>query len=233
MKRTLKNITIISVGASLILSCTNATNSSTPIPSNPKDTDSIIGIVDDGLDSSPLSWTEINFQNHSFIERMAYADTANFIGQKIYPCARCFLRPEAAEALASAQKNALQKGLILMLFDCYRPTKHQQVMFDLVQDPKYVAEPKQGGSMHNKGLAVDIALADSLGNMLDFGGEFDDFSEKSHHSYRNLSSMARANRVLLNGIMTEAGFSPYQYEWWHYSYEHVNYDLDDFIWSCN
>ena len=106
-------------------------------------------------------------------------------------------------------------------------------MFDIVKNPKYVAEPKQGGSMHNKGLAVDISLANKNGILLDFGGEFDDFSEKSHHGYKDLSSTAKANRKLLKEIMIEVGFEPYKYEWWHYSYKKVNYSLDDFIWDCN
>ena len=229
----LKNTTIISVGVSLFLSCTNNTTRTSSIASSSKETDSLTSITENGLDSTRLLWTEIDFQKSGMIERMAYADTTNFIGQKIYPCAKCFLRPEAAKALNAANKLATKKGLRLILFDCYRPTKHQQEMFDIVGDSKYVAEPKKGGSMHNKGLAVDIALADSMGLMLDFGGDFDDFTERSHHAYSDLNSLAYSNRILLKDIMTEAGFTPYPYEWWHYSFKNANYDLDDFIWSCN
>ena len=119
------------------------------------------------------------------------------------------------------------------MFDCYRPAIYQQKMFDIVKDPRYVAEPKKGGSMHNKGLAVDIALTDTSGNILDFGGKFDDFSEKSHHSYDDLDSLANHNRILLKNIMTEAGFTFYPFEWWHYSYTHVDYDQDEYVWGCN
>ena len=233
MKKTLKNITIISAGVSLILSCTNCSNTTSTDQSSPKEISSTVDTVGEKLDSIYSSWTEVSFQEDGIIESMAYADTSNFVGQKIYPCARCFLRPEAAKALMIAKGIATQKGLKLIVFDCYRPTQHQQEMFDLVQDSKYVAEPKEGGSMHNKGLAVDIALTDSLGNILDFGGAFDEFSEVSHHGYDKLNSLAISNRVLLKKIMSEAGFTPYPYEWWHYSYKQVDYNLDDFIWTCN
>jgi len=61
----------------------------------------------------------------------------------------------------------------------------------------------------------------------------DEFSEVSHHGYDKLNSLAISNRVLLKKIMSEAGFTPYPYEWWHYSYKQVDYNLDDFIWTCN
>lgn len=233
MRRMLKSTTIISVGVSLLLACSNTPQSPSSIQSNTEEIDTLTVFIKDSLDYDTFLWSEIDFSESDLIERMAYADSANFIGKKIYPCARCFLRPEAAEALELATRIASAKGLRLIIFDCYRPTKHQQEMFDLVGDPRYVAEPKEGGSMHNKGLAVDIALADSTGSMLDFGSEFDDFSERSHHAYSELSELAKSNRILLKNIMNEAGFTPYAHEWWHYSFKNANYELDDFIWDCN
>lgn len=237
MRKTLRNITTLSVGVSLIFSCSNShqvpsDSVETPKDSSPKK-ELIINDLDKVLDYNESLWSEIKFQQEGVFENMAYADTVNFMGQKIYPCARCFLRPEAATALKLANELAQKKGLRLTLFDCYRPTKYQQIMFDLIKDPRYVAEPKNGGSMHNKGLAVDIALSDTSGNVLDFGGEFDEFSERSHLMYKNLDSGALANRVLLKDIMTQVGFTPYPYEWWHYSYKKVDYKLDDFVWDCD
>ncbi|NBG65503.1 M15 family metallopeptidase [Acidiluteibacter ferrifornacis] len=227
----LKSIMIISAGVSLLISCSTSPESSATDSLMLNEPDSIF--VNQILDFNDRLWTEIIFKNDGIFESMAYADSSNFIGQRIYPCARCFLRPEAAKALLKANSIAKTKGLGLLLFDCYRPAVYQQKMFDIVEDPRYVAEPKKGGSMHNKGLAVDIALTDSLGNILDFGGNFDDFSERSHHSFKNLDSLAIYNRILLKGIMAEAGFTFYPFEWWHYSYTHVDYDLDDYVWGCN
>jgi D-alanyl-D-alanine dipeptidase len=230
MRKMLKSITIILVEASLIVSCTSTPRSSSTTIVNE---DKSLATKPEKINVRDASWTEIVFDKQDIIEKMAYADTNNFMGEKIYPCARCFLRVEAAEALLQANVNANQKGLKLILFDCYRPTMYQQKMYDLIKDSRYVAEPKQGGSMHNKGLAIDIALSDSIGNMLDFGGEFDDFSEKSHHAYSQVDSLAFSHRLLLKKIMMDVGFSPYPYEWWHYSFKQIDYTLDDYVWDCN
>ncbi len=222
---------IISVGVSLLLSCSTSPETSA--------TDSLILYEQDSisvhqiLDFNDTLWTEIIFKNDGVFESMDYADSSNFIDQTIYPCARCFLRPEAAKVLFVAKSIAKLKGISLILFDCYRPAIYQQKMFDIVKDARYVAEPKKEGSIHNKGLAVDLALIDSSGNILDFGGDFDDFSERSHHSYGSLDSLANYNTILLKSIMTEAGFTFYPFEWWHYSYPHIDYDQDEYIWNCN
>ncbi|MFT6747352.1 MAG: D-alanyl-D-alanine dipeptidase [Glaciecola sp.] len=237
MRKTLKSITIFSVGVSLVLSCSNSHHVQSETVETPEGLvfkqELNIPTADNILDYNDSLWSEIKFQEEGVFENMAYADTVNFMGRKIYPCARCFLRPEAATALKLANEIAHEKGLRLTLFDCYRPTKYQQIMFDLIKDSRYVAEPKNGGSMHNKGLAVDIALADTSGNLLDFGGEFDEFSERSHLMYKKLDSIPASNRVLLKDIMTQVGFTPYAYEWWHYSYKQVDYQLDDYVWGCN
>lgn len=230
MRKTQKLITIVSVGVSLLISCNSETKcGKSDLPKIQVDT--VLENV--SLDYDVLLWTEIDFEKDGIIDSMAYADTANFTREKIYPCSRCFLRPEAAKALMVCNKKLAKEGLQLVLFDCYRPTMYQQKMFDIVQNPNYVAEPKAGGSMHNKGLAVDIALANSSGKMLDFGGNFDEFSERSHHDYKALDTLARNNRLLLKEVMIEAGFQAYPYEWWHYSFNTVDYELDDFIWHCD
>ena len=228
MRRTPLNITIVSVGVSLFLACT-------PSKTDLLFEDLPIHKIDTAVavEYDPPPWTEINIDSMNMVESMAYADSSNFIGKPIYPCARCFLRPEAANSLAIANSLANELGLRMVLFDCYRPLKYQKVMFDLVQNPRYVAEPKKGGSMHNKGLAVDLSLADLKGNLLEFGSDFDEFSERSHHDHNKLDSVAKSNRALLKRIMIEAGFEPYANEWWHYSYKKVDYELDDFVWDCD
>lgn len=224
-----KNITIVLVAVSLMFSCEskvakNTTQSTISIQKEivplERDTSSIIG------------WKEINFKETQIIEKLAYADTANFMHEKIYPCAKCFLRPEAVDALLKANQLAIKENLRLVIFDCYRPKVYQQKMYDIVKNPNYVALPTKG-SMHNKGLAVDIGLADSKGALLDFGSQFDDFSEKGHFLYSNISDKAKSNRKKLREIMTQVGFEPYKNEWWHFSYSKVQYSADDFIWNCN
>ena len=178
------------------------------------------------------AWAEIKMDSLDMVNKMAYADTANFMKQKIYPCARCFLRPEVAAALEKANALAKSKKLKLVVFDCYRPYGFQQKMYEIVNDPKYVETPGKG-SKHNRGTAVDISLADADGNMLDMGGEFDDFSTLSHFISDKITEKAQVNRGLLREIMQKAGFSPYDNEWWRFDYKKKHYETSDFRWECN
>lgn len=177
-------------------------------------------------------WSEVYFDSLAISNRMAYADTANFMHEKIYPCARCFLRPEVADALKEANKIAKDKGVTLVIYDCYRPYSYQYKMYQIVNNPMYVAKPGKG-SNHNRGAAIDISLADENGQLLDMGGAFDDFSEISNYLADGISKQARKNRRLLRKIMTRAGFKPYNGEWWHFDYKQKSYPAADFKWDCN
>ena len=225
----LKSITIILVGGSFLMnSCKEnyKNNTSDPVTCESVTEKEVALGYNDSL------WKEVKFSKNIY-KQMVYANKDNFTKEKIYPCARCFLRPEVAQALALAQKSANELGLTLLVFDCYRPKEFQEKMYNIVNNPKYVAKPKGKGSMHNRGLAVDLALSDTNGVILDFGGNFDDFSENAHHDFKDISANARRNRKLLKKIMQDAGFTFYQFEWWHYNYKHVDYSLDDFIWDCS
>jgi zinc D-Ala-D-Ala dipeptidase len=166
------------------------------------------------------------------VMKMAYATKDNFLKQKIYPCATCLLRPEAMQALYCAIDSAKKLGYKLVIFDCYRPQTMQQKMFDIMPDTKYVADPKKG-SMHNRGLALDIGLADANGKLLNCGSAFDDFTSKAHFANTNCSKNAIENKTALRKIMTSCGFEPYDNEWWHFSYKKVKYDTASFEWNCN
>jgi D-alanyl-D-alanine dipeptidase len=54
-------------------------------------------------------------------------------------------------------------------------------------------------------------------NSLDFGTGFDCFSQRSHPSYQDISPQAKANRLLLQTLMLQAGFKPLSTEWWHFT----------------
>ena len=51
------------------------------------------------------------------------------------------------------------KGLGLNVWDAYRPLPVKQILWDMVPDERYVANPKKG-SVHNRGAAVDLTLVD-------------------------------------------------------------------------
>jgi len=191
------------------------------------------GSSDDSLDvpERQEEWVEIDAAAEGFVLRMAYADTANFTHRKIYDCAHCLLRPEAASALSAAGKQAKAAGFRIVIFDAYRPLPYQQKMYEVVPDKRFVADPVKG-SMHNRGLAVDVGLADSAGVLLDMGGHFDDFSPRATYHFAALSMRQHSNRVLLRAFMQKAGFTPYDAEWWHFNYRKKDYPLSSYLWPC-
>jgi D-alanyl-D-alanine dipeptidase len=146
---------------------------------------------------------------------LAYGTTANLTGLPVYRNAECWLRREAADALASAIALARPLGLRLRIFDALRPVEAQWKLWNHTPDPEFLADPRRG-SPHSRGVAVDLTLLDSGGRELDMGTAFDAFTPLSHHARTDVSTEAQHNRLLLMGLMTAAGWDFYRNEWWHY-----------------
>lgn len=164
--------------------------------------------------------------------RLMYARPDNFTGRILYTDLReAFLHPEAAKALAKAQKRlkALRPDLSLVVFDATRPMHIQQLMWDCVKNTPhdfYVSNPAHGGGLHNYGLAVDISLCHNHGDTLTMGTRVDAMTVLSHIDKedalvagKKLSAEAVANRRLLRRVMREAGFKPLRTEWWHFNFK--------------
>jgi zinc D-Ala-D-Ala dipeptidase len=167
--------------------------------------------------TSPQSETliEITETTHDVLIELAYASANNLTGKPIYRHARCMLLAPAEAALRRAVVLASQLGLRLKIFDAYRPPEAQQVLWDFLPDPMYVADLKRG-SHHSRGAAVDLTLVDAQRTELDMGTGFDAMTERSHHFRDNLPHDVQRNRMLLIGIMHAAGFMHIPSEWWHY-----------------
>ena len=146
---------------------------------------------------------------------LAYATSNNFTGKPIYRRAAAFLHPVAAEHLQRAIRLAAALGLRFKVFDAFRPTEAQWVMWNHTPDPEFLADPRRG-SPHARGAAVDLTLMDSAGRELDMGTGFDAFTPLSHHASTAVPAEAQRNRFLLLGLMTAAGWDFYRNEWWHY-----------------
>ena len=229
MKNMLKSITMSLVVVSAI-SCHNPSTEAR----NPFSGETMTAPESMPYEPTPpaLAWLDLGIVDSTFILSMPYATVDNFLKEKIYPCAKCFLRNNAGEALLNAQKDAQSKGYSIIIYDCYRPLPLQQKMFDIKPDTKYIADPKRG-SKHNKGVAVDISLADKNGNPLDMGTSFDDFSDKANYYSDEISVEAKKNRKLLREIMLANDFTPYDNEWWHFNYKKTDYPNADWVWDCN
>jgi len=147
--------------------------------------------------------------------RLAYATAENFTQRPIYRHARCYLHADAAAALRRAVDLAGALGYRLRIFDAFRPSEAQWAMWAHTPDPEFLADPRRG-SPHSRGVALDLTLLDSAGTALDMGTGFDAFTPLSHHASLAVSPAAQANRFMLLGIMTAAGWDFYRNEWWHY-----------------
>lgn len=161
-----------------------------------------------------------------------YATANNFTKAVIYDCPACLLRPEVAEALVQANQSLRNQGLYLKVFDCYRPGPYQQRLWDKVPNPDYVTPPAKG-SMHSRGAAVDLTVADSTGRELNMGTEFDFFGAEAHTDNLNLPAEVLKNRQILRDAMEAAGFRGIRTEWWHFSYQKKQYPLSDYVWPCH
>ena len=65
---------------------------------------------------------------------------------------------------------------------------------------------------------VDLTLLEEhTGMLLDMGGPFDYFGERSHPLYPGVTPAQYANRMLLRDAMLRRGFKPLNTEWWHFT----------------
>lgn len=161
---------------------------------------------------------------------LMYARPDNFTGKVLYADLHtAYLHPEAARALrkAQAELRRLRPELSLKVYDAARPMHIQQRMYDVVKGtPKniYVSNPRNGGGLHNYGLAVDITLCDARGDTLPMGTKIDYMGELAHVSLESqmrkagrLSATACRNRQLLRRVMAAGGFKVLRTEWWHFN----------------
>ena len=182
-------------------------------------------------DYDTTQWTDLALLDSSILIDMRYATEDNFVQEKMYECGRCFFRPEVARAVVAAHRELQQQGLALKMLDCYRPRPVQWKLWEKVPDRRYVSDPRKG-SMHNRGAAADLTLADSTGQELAMDTPYDFFGPEAHPSYRALPDSVLANRALLREAMIRHGFRPIRTEWWHFSFSGKNYELSDMLWKC-
>ncbi|MBR6915528.1 MAG: M15 family metallopeptidase [Clostridia bacterium] len=170
------------------------------------------------------------------IQEIRYYSTYNFIGERIdgyeEPCA--ILTKEAARALKSVSGELAVRGLVLKVFDAYRPAcaVRKFVLWGIEDTDIRMKEYFYPGlekqelfekgyiakmSSHSRGSAVDLTLLDmSTGRELDMGSPFDMFSEISHPDYRGITDEQYENRMILQRAMIRGGFEPLDCEWWHF-----------------
>lgn len=161
---------------------------------------------------------------------LMYSRADNFTGRVLYGDLReAYLHPLAAEALKKAQERLrqLRPDLSLKVYDAARPMSIQQKMWDAVKNTGhsfYVSNPKNGGGLHNYGLAVDLTLCRLNGDTIPMGVKVDNMDGLSHIDREDellrqgkLTREAYDNRRLLREVMRWAGWKPLRTEWWHFN----------------
>ncbi|KAF2992203.1 M15 family metallopeptidase [Methylocystis sp. MJC1] len=173
---------------------------------------------------------------------MRYAGPDNFTGHPVpgYRAPQCWLRAEAARALADAQADAKAQGFSLAVYDCYRPMRAVASFVEWSRNADQTTKPAyyprldksqlfaQGyiaaQSTHSTGLAVDLGVVG-----WNFGTPFDFFDPRSWTKSK-VAGDARAHRDALVALMKRHGFENYPREWWHYAFkgagDAARYDLE-------
>lgn len=157
----------------------------------------------------------ITEQSHDIVLDLAYATPENFTGKPVYARPLCYLNEEAAAKLQKAIALAKAIELRFKIFDAFRPSEAQWVLWNHTPDPNFLADPRRG-SPHSRGAAIDLTLIAKNGEALDMGTPFDAFTPLSHHASTAIPVAAQRNRFLLLGLMSAAGWDFYGNEWWHY-----------------
>jgi len=174
------------------------------------------------------------------VVELRYYGSDNFVGGPVdgYGHPRTVLSAPAAKALAAVQKDLGRFGLGLKVFDAYRPQRAVDHFVHWAEDlddrktkAKYYPDVakknlfKEGyiaaKSSHSRGSTADLTIVykDADGKMreLDMGSPFDFFSPISWPTSMAVTAQQRANRALLQSVMTAHGFAPYDQEWWHFT----------------
>jgi zinc D-Ala-D-Ala dipeptidase len=190
-----------------------------------------LGVAPAAIAQTPPGFARLAQIAPQIAQDMRYAGANNFTGKPVpgYKAAQCWLRADAARALARAQRFATAQGFSLIVYDCYRPTRAVRAFADWSHDPDETTKPAyypnvekralfaEGyialQSTHSTGLAVDIGASGK-----DFGAPFD-FFDKTSWTASAVSPEARRNRDRLVAVMRRAGFTNYPREWWHFTFK--------------
>jgi len=151
---------------------------------------------------------------------LRYATKNNFMGKNMYPenTKETYLRRPVFMALDSVAMDFARKGICLIIYDAYRPYFVTEAFWDSIKDEHYAANPAKG-SGHNRGISVDLGLADiDTHRPLPMPTTFDNFTDTAHQDFSGIDATRILNRKLLKQVMEKYGFIPLSTEWWHFSW---------------
>lgn len=156
-----------------------------------------------------------------FINKMTYTRDDNFLHHKFYQkfgVNDCYVHRDIYPNIKRLENLLRENNLRAVMYDCFRPHEAQVYMWNLNPNPLYLSNPNKFGSLHSRGIAVDISLANMDGVEYEFPTPVDSFDTKSWHNYKcsDEEKVLCQNRDALKSLMEQAGFHPIKREWWHY-----------------
>ncbi|MCC8019403.1 MAG: M15 family metallopeptidase [Rikenellaceae bacterium] len=204
-------------------------DSSSPYEAVPEPTEPVKSPTALRLDS--LGLVDLADYDPRIAVHLVYATPDNFVGEVMYDdLTEAYLLPEAAEKLSAAQDYLEEShpGYRIIVYDAARPMSVQRRMRRIAEatgKQLYVADPANGGGLHNYGAAVDVSVLDAQGMPLDMGTVYDHLGpeaniddEKGLLARGILSQEQLDNRLLLCSVMRRAGFTTVTSEWWHFNH---------------
>lgn len=148
---------------------------------------------------------------------LLFATENNITGAPLYARAIPLMQRGTLEKLVKAYDMFKADGYTIMVYDAYRPLSVQRILYDIVQNPHWIANPDTTASNHNKGCAIDMSLIGPDGVELEFPTPMHTFSEEAARNSKSWSAEARANVDYMTKIMKKCGFNSINSEWWHFS----------------
>ena len=168
---------------------------------------------------------------------LRYLSDNNFVGKPIdgYKKDTAILSKQAAIGLKGVQEELNTYNLSIKIFDSYRP---QRAVDHFIRWARNISDTINKGrfypdvnkrdlfkeeyiasrSGHSRGSTMDITIIDlNTCEELDMGSTYDFFGKESWVDHKGISAQQRANRMLLQNIMSKHGFRNYPKEWWHFT----------------
>ena len=173
-------------------------------------------------------------------QNLLYATTNNAFYKDMYSAfglKEVLVHPELYDRLIQLEKQLIEKNLILVIYDAFRPLSVQKFMYETAPSymKPYIAPPPQTDSkrgFHPRAVAIDCYLTDMEGHSLAFPTEPDAFYpgyekdsqyplylKKCHRNYDgpDITDEQKNNRALLEKIMASVGLEGLPHEWWHFN----------------
>ncbi len=168
---------------------------------------------------------------------LRYFTDHNFVGTPIdgYASNRLILTRAATEALKKVQEELRNQNLCLKVYDGYRPqrgvnhfVRWAKDLADTINKGEFYPEIEKqflfsegyiaSKSGHSRGSTMDLTIIDAdTGELLDMGGFFDFFGEKSWTDNNEITAVQKQNRGILQSVMEKHNLRNYPKEWWHYT----------------